>query len=281
MEKDIQSVWKSYSGKVAWPTVVLSFLCFSGFAAMSVAAALGYVPIWAALIANSLIGYVVFTPLHEASHSNIGTRKGSFRWLDGVIGWISGAILFAPFAAFKVLHLRHHSNTNNAEADPDHWMATSNPLLLVLRGLTIIPRYYYHFFTFPDKQARDKMPATLLGLLGLAAIYSVWAYFSNPWQPLLLWVVPALLALMMLAIVFDWLPHYPHKSRERFHNTRVIPGSVLNALLLGQNYHLVHHLYPTVPFFSYKPVFDESREFLEAKGAPIGWKNDSGIWQGA
>ena len=279
--EDVQKVWKSYSGKVAWPTVALFLLCVCGFAGMSVAYAAGVVPLWAALISNCLVGYMAFTLLHEASHSNIGTRKGSFRWLDGVIGWISGALLFAPFAAFKVLHLRHHSNTNNPEADPDHWMATSNPVLLVLRGLTIIPRYYYHFFTFADKQARDKMPATLLGLLGLGAVYGFWAYFTNPWEPLLLWVAPALIALMLLAIVFDWLPHYPHRSRERFQNTRVIPGSLLNTLLLGQNYHLIHHLYPTVPFYSYKPVFEETRGFLEEKGAPIGWRNNSGIWQDA
>ena len=281
MEKDIQSVWKSYSGKVAWPTAILAFLCLGTFTGMSAGYALGFVPLWAAMLTNTIVGYVIFTPLHEASHSNIGTRKGSFKWLDSFIGWISGAVLFAPFVAFKVLHLRHHSNTNNPDADPDHWMATSNPLLLVLRGLTIMPRYYYHFFTYPDKQARDKMPATFLGIIALASIYFAWAFFTSAWHPLLLWVIPAMLSFMVLAIVFDWLPHYPHRSRDRFHNTRVIPGRILNGMLLGQNYHLIHHLYPTVPFYSYRPVFEQSREFLEKKGAPIGWKTGSAIWQEA
>lgn len=276
-----QNAWKAYSGRVAWPTVALTFFCISAFAAVVAGYVYGHLPLWLAIVGNTFVGYLVFTPLHEASHSNIGTRKGRFRWLDSVVGWASGAILIAPFAAFKVLHLRHHSNTNNPEADPDHWMATSNPALLLLKGLTIIPRYYFHFFAHADKQAREKMPATFVGIGVLATLYAVGAHFTSPLVPLLLWVVPALLALCLLALVFDWLPHYPHRSRDRYTNTRAIPGAALNVILLGQNYHLIHHLYPAVPFYNYKPVFQESREFLEAKGAPIGWRTENAMWETA
>ncbi|MCB1169762.1 MAG: fatty acid desaturase [Leptospiraceae bacterium] len=267
-----QHIWKEYSGHVAYPTAFLALGCLAGFMGSSVAYALGALPLWLAMFLNAFIGYLIFTPLHEASHSNIGTRKGVWKWFDSAVGWLSGAVLIAPFSAFKVLHLRHHSNTNDPDMDPDHWMATSNPLLLTLRGLTIIPRYYYHFFAHADKQAKDKMPATFAGILVLAAIYSFWAYFTDPMQPLLLWIIPAMVALAFLAMVFDWLPHYPHNSRDRYKNTRVLPGSFLNVVLLGQNYHLIHHLYPTVPFYSYRPVFQRTRGFLESKGAPIGWQ---------
>ena len=266
-----QNAWKEYSGKVAWPTVLLALLCFTGFLSTVVAAEMALIPIWAGLLINAVFCYIVFTPLHESSHSNVGTRKGSFQWLDTVIGWASGAMLIAPYSAFKVLHLRHHSNTNDTGKDPDHWMATSNPVGLLFRGLTIIPRYYFHFFSFRDKQSRDKTLSTILGVLGLAAIYVAWGHSTSYLHPLLLWVAPALLALAALAIVFDWLPHYPHQSKDRYQNTRVMPGGLLNAALLGQNYHLIHHLYPAVPFYHYRHVFDDTREYLEAKGAPIGW----------
>ena len=39
--------------------------------------------------------------------------------------------------------------------------------------------------------------------------------------------------------------------------------------MLGQNYHLVHHLWPRVPFYRYGRVFYESREELESHGAEI------------
>ena len=47
----------------------------------------------------------------------------------------------------------------------------------------------------------------------------------------------------------------------------LFPG--LTTLLLGQNYHLIHHLYPAVPFFRYGACFREIRADLAVRGAPI------------
>jgi beta-carotene hydroxylase len=171
-----QEVWKQYSGRVAWASFALAFVCILAFPALAYLGFTGSIPLWAAVMGNTLLAYLAFTPLHEASHSNIGTRKGPFRWLDSLVGWLMAGILFAPYSAFKVLHLRHHSNTNDPDSDPDRWMSTSNPLGLLLRGLTIMPRYYFHYFRHMDKQGRDNLPATLTGVLLLAAIATGLSY---------------------------------------------------------------------------------------------------------
>jgi beta-carotene hydroxylase len=83
------------------------------------------------------------------------------------------------------------------------------------------------------------------------------------------WVVPALVAVAFLGFAFDYLPHRPQDSTERYLDTRAYPSPVLNVVLLGQNYHLVHHAWVTVPWFRYQAAFRAARPDLEAVGARI------------
>lgn len=52
-----------------------------------------------------------------------------------------------------------------------------------------------------------------------------------------------------------------------------VPGRVLNLLLLGQIYPLIHHLWTTIPWYRYQRAFREIQPDLIARGAPIGWKS--------
>lgn len=91
------------------------------------------------------------------------------------------------------------------------------------------------------------------------------------WFPpaFLLWWLPSRLAGLPLAILFSWLPHVPFDSTERFHNTRITTFRGSTWLLLQQDRHLIHHLYPSVPWYRYRAVFRELRPLLEAEGARI------------
>jgi fatty acid desaturase len=89
--------------------------------------------------------------------------------------------------------------------------------------------------------------------------------------------VPGWLATALLALLFDWLPHHPHTVQGRYTDTRAIPSRVLEVLLLGQNLHLVHHLWPSVPWYRYGVVFREAEHALRAKGSPIVDLEDAGL----
>jgi fatty acid desaturase len=59
---------------------------------------------------------------------------------------------------------------------------------------------------------------------------------------------------------FDYLPHCRLESQEeagRFRTTRNRVGWewLMTPLMLYQNYHLVHHLHPVVPFYRYLSVW--------------------------
>ncbi len=69
---------------------------------------------------------------------------------------------------------------------------------------------------------------------------------------------------------FDWLPHHglgPSRERnDHFPSTRNRVGleRLLTPLMLYQNYHLVHHLHPVIPFHRYIAVWRRNEnEYLE------------------
>ena len=85
----------------------------------------------------------------------------------------------------------------------------------------------------------------------------------------LLWWLPSRLAGLPLMVLFSWLPHVPFDSTARFHNTRINTFRGSTWLLLHQDRHLIHHLYPSVPWYRYRALFHDVRPLLEAEGARV------------
>ena len=271
MKPLMKTAWRAHIGDVAVPTILLAFAVFSGTFAVWAAALSDALPLWAAGAIQTVLAYLAFTPVHEAVHGNIGgsAKRG---WIDEAVGWACGMLLIAPYPAFKTLHLRHHSNTNDPENDPDYWVAGGNPLSVVLRCLTILPHYHLWVLGQRGGQSPALRRVRRVAGVGLVVLIAVMAAFTAAGfgaEVLALWVVPALLATGLLAFAFDWAPHHPHDSRGRFVDTRVILAPGLTLLMVGQNYHLIHHLWPRVPFYRYGVLFREIRAELEAKGSPI------------
>jgi len=84
-----------------------------------------------------------------------------------------------------------------------------------------------------------------------------------------LWWLPGHVGGLGLAILFQWLPHFPFDDTARYRNTRINIFRGSTWLLLQQDHHLIHHLYPSVPWYRYRAVYREVRTLLEAEGAHI------------
>ncbi len=274
------AAWKRYTLAIAWPTLLMLGLAMLCQAAAWVLVLNDLLPLWAGGLLGFLGAFIAFTPLHEAVHSNIAGRHARMRWLDTVGGWLSASMLIAPYPAYKLLHLRHHAHTNDPEQDPDYWVAGGSVWRVLVRCLTIVPYFYAEFLLQATaRRASPRIRRQAIGaLFGYISLGAGLAWAGLGWQVLCLWVLPGLSAGALLAFALDWLPHHPHDVRGRFHDTRVILFPGLNVLMMGHAYHLIHHLYPRVPFYSYRTVFDETRSELEAKGAPI---DDWRPWQTA
>jgi len=244
---------RQYVGGVAWPTIGLAVATWVVFIGSVTAFALGHIPAWALVFINSISNFYSFTVLHEAVHENIeGSGRGKL--LTVVLGWASGLLFLAPFQPFRVIHLTHHQHTNVPVKDPDIWVAGSNPFLILLRCLLIYPHYLYEYMVKFDKPIGHKMKTLLIFLLYWG---SATALLFTPLADITLYglILPAILGTGLTALLFDWLPHHPHKDLTIAGHTRNFPSRTLNIVLAGQNYHQLHHVNPRVPFHRYQAAF--------------------------
>ena len=278
-EREAQKIIRPYLGMVAWPCVVLAFGIIASFALVCTLGALRIIPLWAGLIINSLLLYAVQTPLHEACHGNIAGRDSRWMWLNHLIGIICGAILLHEYKAFRHIHLMHHRETNDDELDPDHWVKVKHPLAVLFRCFTIVP-YYHHFF-FQKIALNPKAPANFKTTVHVMAVYSVlyalafWLCAFGYWREvLMLWLGPHLIGSAIIIYFFAYLPHKPHDTKNRWRATKIVKVSgpaarLINWLYLFQNYHLIHHLFPRIPFYLYSEAFQDLKPVLEKEGARV------------
>ena len=235
--------------RIAWPTLFL-------LAAALVTWALGIALVHAGAYAGTLLAiagaYVAFTPMHDAAHRSIARA----RWINELAGRLAIIPLFGPFSAVRYVHLEHHKHTNEPDADPDHWSGRGPRWLLPLRWLTQ-DFHYYAVYATASRPRRERIEAyaTLALLVGIAVALTATGHGRTV---LLGWLIPARLAIAILAFAFDYLPHRPHHvpaKHDRFAATHIFEGRLKYAATLGQSLHRVHHLYPGVPFYRYAAVW--------------------------
>jgi ferredoxin len=86
-------------------------------------------------------------------------------------------------------------------------------------------------------------------------------------------LIPDRIGIIILAWWFDWLPHHglaDTQRSNRYRATRVRVGMewLFTPLMLSLNYHLVHHLHPSVPFYRYVKTWRRNEEaYLEREAA--------------
>lgn len=253
----------------AWnPTLMLMVVVLLGFSGLAAGMLGDYLSPWLTIAGLSVFYYLVFTVLHESTHG-LAHRN---RTLNNALGRIAGFALLLPYPLFRAAHLAHHSHTNDPSHDPDLFVAR-HPRWLAPLWFLVTPLYYrvlvYRGALIRKRGARLETMATEAAIVGVI-VAAILAGHSD--RLLQIWVIPTILAILWLALVFDLLPHHPHTTQERYYDTRIYPGRVLNVLLLGQNYHLIHHLWTTIPWYRYEPAFREIEHDLRARGAPVGWR---------
>jgi fatty acid desaturase len=244
------------------PILLLAIICFMATAFAVVGYYQSWMPWWASLLLGFFGAFAGFTPVHEAVHGNVSRWKP----FNGFVGHVSSLLLTGAFLPYCFLHREHHLHTNEIAADPDHWSGRGPKWTLPLRWLTQdigYLRFYFSKWTSrPMVERTDLVLCTLL-YVSLAIVTS----FVDQRLCLALffgWFIPARLALFTLAVTFSWLPHQPHVATEPIRATTVRSSPWLTWLLLGQNFHLVHHLDPSVPFYRLANRWREKRkEYLQ------------------
>lgn len=258
------------SGTLNNPTFWLFVVAMGALAAGVAGYLLGQLPAAATIAINASAIYLLFTVMHDSMHR---TAHES-RFINDLFGRLSAIPLTVTMPLFRAVHYEHHSHTNDPERDPDLIVNRGPKWALPFWCFAIVVEYRRHYFG--RRMWRDRsdlieaiaMECLLLGAIALAVAKGAFATLA------IVWLGPALIAVAVLALCFDFLPHYPYDSQERYLDTRIYPGRILNAVLLGQNYHLIHHLWTTIPWYRYQRVFGEIEEALIERGARIEWQAD-------
>ena len=260
---------RSLEVRMAWPTLLLIAAILSAYWAVIAASTTGGIPLLAAAVANSALAYLAYTPLHEASHGNVA-RHGH-GWINRMVGIAAASLLLHNFTLHRTTHLAHHANLNDPALDADHWVAGQRWWSVVLRCATLVFSHYAMGVRLNRRGAivtafaENLLPFVAVVVVGITAGWQV---------ALATMVAPAFAGATLLGLLFDYAVHAPYQEKGRFTATRMFLfprglGWIGSAAWMGQNYHLIHHLYPWLPFYRYARAYRASRSLLIARNAKI------------
>ncbi len=214
---------------------------------------------------QTLLVIVLFTVLHDAVHRSVSRKT----WLnDAILHSLWIVFLNAP-QVFKFIHLTHHVHTNKEVEDPDHFTSSSTWAGRWMRSFALI--FFYYYF------AAMRFPKTLKyqgwNFLSVSALLAVIVFCYGQPEALALfgvWVLPAFVGIGFLGFLNTAWPHAPGKETSRIKNTKILlVPAPLRWLLLNQNYHLIHHLRPNIPWYDYPAYWATHRDRLLQEGAEV------------
>jgi fatty acid desaturase len=222
------------------------------------------------LAAASLHGISLFT--HEGVHGALSRQLGWNRALGAVCAWP----VLQNFAAYKVLHLRHHADLGGGH-DPDHYTNyTPRPWLVFLMNwgrlllgypayITMIPILGWRQGNASDRWwiAFEVAAVCVLGALAIAAPLPPGALLHG-------WVIPMIIINTLVNIrgmsQHTLLPEPAHPIRG---SRTILTNPVTTFFMCNEKYHLEHHLFPRVPWYNLPRLHGLLKEELTAQGAPF------------
>ncbi|MEL7026784.1 MAG: fatty acid desaturase [Pseudomonadota bacterium] len=257
----------------AWPTVLMLVGCYAGWI-------LGTT--W--LFAVSPLGAIIVTGIaialhaslqHEAIHGHPFQRQ----WMNDAMV-VPAFTLVIPYARFRATHLDHHQDADLTDPyddpesnylDPARWEtlpAAVRAVLLfnntLLGRVTVGPVVGTIGFVMNEiRAARAGDRRVLRGwLLHLGPLALVLAWVSVARMPLWAYLIAAYIGLGLLKIR-TFLEHRAHEA-SRARSVIIEDRGPLAYLFLNNNYHVVHHLRPDVPWHRLPKVYRANRDrFLE------------------
>lgn len=259
--------------KIAWPTLLMLACGLALWVGTLYLLLYHDLAVIYGVILLTVASYMLFTPMHEAVHHSVFKNRPYANWIVGNIA----AIFMGPtssYRAYAYLHLEHHRHTNDPQNDPDYWSGKGPVWWLPISWLTT--DFYYYYFYMKRASTRpwtEKIEIYIFSVLYLG-IFAWFCWIGYTREVLLYWFLPGRLAATLLAAGFNFFPHrpYTHKAAdEPYQATAILSGMkyLLTPLLMAHNYHLIHHLFPGIPFYRYAQIYQKRYGELKVLGARI------------
>jgi fatty acid desaturase len=221
------------------------------------------------LAAASLHGISLFT--HEAVHGTLSPNPVLNRAFGALCAWP----VLQNFAAYKVLHLRHHNHLG-LPGDPDHYKNYTQWtwLLFIMYWGRLIVGYPAYITAIPILgfyQGRG-WERFWVAFETACVFFLVIAVLRSPIpRPLLIhaWLIP-MIFINVLVNIRGMSQHtlLEHESDPILGTRSILTNRVTAFFMCNENYHLEHHLYPGVPWYNLPRMHAALRDDLTARGAP-------------
>lgn len=221
------------------------------------------------LAAASLHGVSLFT--HEAVHGTLSKN----RLLNDLLGAACAIPVLQNCAAYRVLHLRHHSHLGE-EGDPDHYANYTRWtwMVFIMNWLRLLVGYPVYIAAIPilgfkhgDAKARVGIlaevaaTALVIAALWLSPIPGTWVLHA--------WLIPMLFINTMVNIRGMSQHTLLEHADDEIRGTRsILTSPLVRFFMCNENYHLEHHLYPGVPWHQLPKVHEALAGELRERGAP-------------
>lgn len=255
---------------LAWQHVALLCLTYGWLIGAGAGFLYGYVPYWLFLPVAVFVVYASFTPLHDATHRSVSRSP----FVNDLVGTISEQALIpgATVALYRFLHLEHHRHTGDPERDPDEIMVSSpwwkKPLVMMFIDLVWFRWILlnWHLLT-PRAKVRDVTSFAILLVWNIGWLLSPYAT-----EFLLVFFIPQRLGIMTVAYLFAAIQH-PEGVEQADHPLQATymmkGGRLTRILMLGQAQHLMHHMFPMVPYYKYNAMWRLAKPTLA--DTPLVW----------
>jgi len=204
--------------------------------------------------------------MHDAAHY----RAYENRQLNDLIGEILALPTSASMAGYRNTHFAHHRELNS-EKDPDwqrnvglkefEFPAPRASVLMYfaqyLAGLKIGAALFgFH----KNKETRDVPAAVARARLVFFAGLVAASIALGFWKLVLLyWIVPLLTVFLAIRYLRNVAEHYAVEHENVLNESRTVLAPFWELWLIapwGLNYHLEHHLFPSVPCFRLKELHE-------------------------
>jgi fatty acid desaturase/ferredoxin len=258
---------------LALPTVAVFGGVLATFAVSTVLAIDHDVPRAVTIAVDAVVSFVMFTVSHDASHFSISR----IRWVNSLLGRLSFVFVTPAlsFRSFGYLHIEHHRHANDDDNDPDtfasHGSGWRLPFRLAVMDVAYVPFYLRRIRSRPKLEVAESACLATLTVVGVV----VAAATGTLWPVAVIYIIPERIAVVFLAWWFDWLPHHGLEDTQRDNRYRATRNRVgmewlFTPLMLSQNYHLVHHLHPSIPFYRYLSMWRRNADaYLERQAAIV------------
>jgi len=234
--------------------------------------------LWALVPLYVAIGYMwmgMVTFMHDALHHTL-FRSRTANWVFGILCMLP---IFATFVGFREDHIEHHRH-NRSPRDPDAFTmgrrgVADFALFYAYAAIGGVLSFIHFNFIYPFQKFGVRLWAIQLFELVLKGtvyyvVLSAAARHGMLGKALEVWLWPVLVLSLLNSMRFIAEHYATPWNAGQMAGTRTVVSNRVNSFFWNNiNWHIGHHVYPTVPWYNLRRLHRLLEPQIAASGAPV------------